>query len=455
MSSSFPGFERSFVWGVAASSYQIEGAATADGKGLGSWDVFCERPGNIFEGHHGQIACDHYHRLDEDLDLLARLGVDAYRLSISWPRVLPDGRGTPNDAGLAFYDRVVDGLLARGITPYVTLFHWDAPQALERLGGFRNPDCQNWFADYTTLMARRLGDRVRHFFTLNEPHAFIEGGLRHGRHAPGYTLPLDEVLRAAHHALLCHGQSTQVLRAEIKHSWVALAPVLVCAIPASDQPEDVEAARRFTFGPQGDVLRITSFWCDPAFGLGYPEEVLREFAGAMPKVSTTDLDVISQPLDAFGCNLYDAPVVQASSEQAWQARAWPPGTPRTAFGWPVTPAAHYWGPRFVHERYGAPVLITENGLSCRDVQSADGSVHDPERLEFIQAHLHELHRAAEEGIPVLGYFHWSLMDNFEWNHGFRERFGLIHVDFESLERTPKDSFFGYRELILAHKGRAF
>lgn len=442
-------FAPDFVWGVATSSYQIEGAAAEDGKGLGNWDAFCDRPSAIYEGHRGDAGADHYRRLGDDLDLIAALGVGAYRFSVSWPRILPEARGTPNEKGLDFYDRLVDGLLARGVTPYLTLFHWDAPQAFERLGGFRNAESPAWFADFTRVVARRLGDRVRHYFTLNEPHAFIEGGLRHGRHAPGLTLPLPEVLRAAHHALLAHGRSVQVLRAEVKNAWIAMAPVLVSGIPASNTPADVEAASHFTFGQNGDGLRTTAFWTDPAMGRGYPADCLRQFGAHMPKFSPSELDLIAQPLDAFGANLYDAPLVRAGQDGQPEVVPYPPGSPRTAFDWPVTPEAHYWAVKFAYERYGKPIVITENGLSSRDWVGTDGQVRDNERVDFLLRHLSALERASREGIPVLGYFHWSLLDNFEWNHGYRERFGLVFVDFETQKRTPKESYRVYRESIRA------
>lgn len=445
---------RDFVWGVATAAYQIEGAAAVDGRGPSTWDTFATKPGATFEGHTGERACDHYHRLEEDLDLLAELGIDAYRFSISWPRVLPEGVGSANERGLAFYDRLVDGLLTRGITPYATLFHWDTPQALEVRGGFRNRAVVGWFTEYTELVARRLGDRVRHWFTLNEPHAFIEGGLRHGRHAPGLTLPIDEVLRAAHHALLCHGAAVQVLRAHVPDSWVAMAPVLVAAVPATDDPADIEAARQVTFGAHGNTLRVTSLWTDPALGRGYPEDILRAVGGRLPAFPSSELDRIARPLDAFGCNLYDCPIVRAGDDGNPAVCALPPGFPRTDFGWPVTPSGHLYGPRFAFERYGLPILITENGLSTRADVSVDGRVHDASRIDFVERHVLALLECARSGVPILGYFHWSLLDNFEWNHGYRERFGLVHVDFQTCVRTRKDSFFAYRELIQRAKSGA-
>lgn len=446
MAALYPNFSSDFVWGVATASYQIEGAHQQDGRGPSNWDVFCQRHGNIFEGHSGNSACDHYNRLEEDLDLLAALGVSAYRFGISWTRLLPAGTGSENEAGLLFYDRLIDGLLERGITPYLTLFHWDYPQALEDRGGWLNPESPRWFLELTELVARRYGDRVKHFFTLNEPHAFIEGGLRHGRHAPGMTLPLPEVLRAAHHALLAHGLAVQALRARVPDAWVAMAPVLVAAVPASSRPEDVEAARKWTFSMPDSVLRRSSWWMDPAFGLGYPEDALSLFGQYMPRVTDAELDTIAQPLDAVGFNLYDCPRVRANSAGEPEVCPLAPGCARTGFNWPMTPEGHYYGPLFAYERYKLPIFITENGLSNRDWKQLDGRVRDPERVDFIDRHLGALNQAAAE-VPIYGYLHWSLLDNFEWNHGYRERFGLVHVDYTTFERTPKESFFHYRDLI--------
>ncbi len=440
-----------FVWGVATASYQIEGGRFADGRGESNWDVFSARPGAIARGENADHACDHYHRLDEDLDLIQGLGVSAYRFSVAWTRLLPEGTGRENPAGIAFYDRMIDGLLDRGITPYLTLFHWDYPQALERLGGFRNPKSPLWFEEFTRLVARRFGDRVKHYLTLNEPHAFIEGGLKDGRHAPGLCLPQGEVLLAAHHALLAHGRAVQVLRSEVKDSYVTYAPVLQCAVPETDRPEDLEAARRFTFQMTTESLRSTPWWMDPVYGRGYPEDGLRLFGKKMPAFTDAEMDLIAQPLDAAGFNLYDTAVVRRGISGEVEVVAAKAGCPRTAFHWPVSEDGHYYGPKFIFERYQLPVLITENGLSCRDWIHEDGKVKDPDRVDFLLRHLRALARACAEGVPVAGYFHWSLLDNFEWNHGYRERFGLIFVDYDTLERTPKQSYFAYKNLITEHQ----
>jgi beta-glucosidase len=446
-------FPEEFRFGVATAAAQIEGAASIDGKGQSTWDVFAQKTGAIFEGNTLDVACDHYHRLDEDLDLIAKLGVDSYRFSVSWPRVLPEGVGRVNEKGIAFYERLVDGLFERNVTPYLTLFHWDLPHALDQRGGFQNRDIVGWFAEYTELIARRFGDRVKHFLTINEPHAFIEGGLRHGRHAPGQALPLGHVLKASHHALMCHGTAVQVLRAQVRESFVVAAPVLICATPLTGSDADLEAARRYTFEMRSTDLRVSAFWMDPIYKGEYPESALRHFGNDMPAIDPSDLELIRQPLDAFGCNLYDAAVVRAGVDGEPEVVPPVPGSARTAFNWAVTPNAHYYGPRLAWERYRLPILITENGLSSRDWVAADGQVHDENRVDFIHTHLAYLQRAIEEKIPVLGYFHWSLLDNFEWNHGYRERFGLIHVDYQTLKRTPKVSYFSYRDIIRSGRNK--
>jgi beta-glucosidase len=302
-------------------------------------------------------------------------------------------------------------------------------------------------------VAQRLGDRVKHFFTLNEPHAYIEGGLKQGRHAPGLSLPQADVLLAAHHTLLAHGRATQVLRAEIADVWVAMAPVLISAVPRSPDEADVEAARKFTFSMYGPDLRVTSFWMDPVFGRGYPVETETLFGNDMPPFTDAELNLIAQPLDAVGFNLYDAYVVAAGEDGGPVILPPPPGAPSTSFNWAMTPQAHEYGPRFCFERYNKPIVISENGISCRDFVQLDGQVPDDDRIDFIQTHVAALGRAASE-VPIHGYFHWSLLDNFEWNHGYRERFGLVHVDYQTMTRTKKKSFYAYRDLIQAHSPRS-
>lgn len=438
-------FPKEFRWGVATASCQIEGSPAKLGLGESNWDVFSKRPDAVFKEHRPLHASFHVEHLEADLDLLAELGVSTYRFSLSWPRILPEGIGASSDIGLAFYDRLIDGLHKRHIEPCLTLFHWDTPAALEAQGGFRNPAMVGWFTNYVELVARRFGDRVRRFLTLNEPHAFIEGGLRHGRHAPGHSLPLSEVVLAARHALLCHGRATQVLRSQVKDAFVSAAPVLIAATPASDSEADYEAARLYTFERKTDELRSSAFWMDPLYGNSFSESAFSALGAAALCFSDRDLTEICQPLDAVGMNLYDTVLVRAGGPQGFELVKRGPGYPITAFQWPITPEGHYYGPRLAFERYRKPIWITENGLSCRDFVALDGKVHDAERVDFIDRHLTELAKAISRGIPVEAYLHWSLLDNFEWNHGYRERFGLVYVDYEAGERTAKDSFFAFRD----------
>lgn len=446
-------FPSDFVWGAAAASYQIEGAVNEEGKGPSDWDVFTKKPGAIFEGHTGEVACDHYHRFPEDVSLMGELGLGAYRLSISWPRVLPEGRGAVNERGLSFYDRLVDALLERGVEPWVTLFHWDYPLALFHQGGWLNRDSADWFAEYVSVIADRLSDRVRHFITLNEPQVYIGFGHQEGRHAPGLTLPLPEVLRAGHHTLLAHGKAVQVLRARGKQPLqVGYAPVGMPKMPLSEAPADVELARRATFDVTEQNAWNNAWWMDPVYLGRYPEQGLEFYGANAPVVKEGDLATIHQPLDFFGVNIYEGRYVRPAAsalgyERIEQGLA---GCPRTAFNWQITPEALYYGPKYFFERYRLPIVITENGLSCRDWVALDGGVHDPERIDFVTRYLREYRRASKAGVQTRGYFHWSILDNFEWSAGYRERFGLVHVDYQTQARTPKDSFSFYQKVIASN-----
>ena len=445
-------FPRNFAWGAATAAYQIEGAAFSDGRGLSVWDTFCRLPGRVREGHTGETACDHYHRYAEDVGLMRDLGLRAYRFSISWSRVLPEGVSAVNLAGLDFYDRLVDELLAADIEPWATLFHWDYPHALYCRGGWLNPRSPDWFADYTRVIVDRLSDRVSHWITLNEPQAFLALGHQRGLHAPGDQHGRHEVLLATHHALLAHGRAVQVIREHAKQTAsIGWAPVGISSVPALDSPADIEAARQNMF-QAGQPTELGDVWNNAWFGdpvvLGhYPESGLRAFGDAVPRHSDAEMKIISEPIDFYGANIYNADVIRADADGIPLKVPPSPGGPVTAFKWDVVPECLYWGPRYLHERYQLPIVITENGLSGMDWIAEDGGCHDPQRSDYLSRHLRELERAIADGTDVRGYFLWSLLDNFEWAEGYRERFGLVHVDFQTQVRTPKDSAFWYRDFI--------
>jgi len=446
-------FSPHFVWGAAAAAYQIEGAAFTDGRGPSIWDTFTREPGRIFDGHTGDVACDHYHRWAEDVALMQALGLRAYRLSLAWPRVLPTGTGPANEAGLAFYDRLVDGLLAAGIEPWVTLYHWDLPQALEDRGGFLNPDFPRWFADYTALVVARLGDRVRHWMTFNEPPCSIGLGLQEGKHAPGLRLPFADCLLGAHHLLLAHGRAVQALRAGSRRpAHISIAFTGRERIPATESPADIEAARRAYYACTERAMWNISWWADPVLLGHYPEDGLRAFAADLPRIADGDLALISQPIDFFAYNCYSGWLVRAGpgGEPEDVPGGWGIGNPRGTLPWlSLAPAAPYWAARFHHERYGKPVVFTENGFCNTDFVHLDGQVHDPQRIDFLRRYLGGVRRAVDEGVPVAGYFYWSILDNFEWAEGYKDRFGLVHVDYQTQRRTPKDSYYWYRDFIRA------
>jgi beta-glucosidase len=436
------------VWGAATAAYQIEGAWKEDGRGRSVWDDFCATPGKVQEGHSGKTACDHYHRHREDVRLMKDLGLHAYRFSLSWTRLFPSGRGKLHPKGLAFYDRLVDDLLAADVRPFCTLFHWDYPTALFGQGGWLHADSPSWFADYASAVAGALGDRVRDWMTFNEPQCFIGLGHGDGMHAPGLKLPVRELLKAARHVQLAHGLAVSALRSGCaKPGRIGWAPVGVVHYPLTSKPADVKAARRAHDACHRDHLFNNTLWSDPVILGRVAPEARRAYGKLLPKYSEADLRIMAQPLEFYGLNIYQGTPVKADARGRAVPVPFPPGNPRTSFQWNVTPPALRWGPRFIHERYGLPVFITENGLSNPDWVAQDGKVHDPQRIDFTARYLRALRQAVDDGVPVRGYFHWSLMDNFEWAEGYKQRFGLIHVDYETFQRTPKDSYHWYRRVI--------
>lgn len=442
-------FSKDFVWGVATSSYQIEGAAQEDGKGLSLWDIYSHQPEKIFEGHNGDIACDHYHRYKEDIRLMAELGVQAYRFSVSWPRVLPQGTGTVNEKGIQFYSDLVDEMLKYGITPYLTLYHWDMPYELYRRGGWMNPDSPKWFAEYAGLIASRLGDRVKNYMTFNEPQVFIGLAFVDGVHAPGHKYGRKETLQMAHHVLLAHGLGTQAVRSSVPDAKIGYAPTSNVPVPVTERAEDINAARRafFEMPVNGDWSWNAAWWSDPVLLGHYPEDGMKILEADLPSIGQNDMKIIGQPLDFYGQNIYRGVPTRADAEGNPETVPYPIGDPKTAIGWHVNFDCLYWGTKFLYERYKTPIFITENGMSSHDWVHLDGKVHDPQRIDYLHRHLKWLRKSAEEGARIAGYFQWSFMDNFEWARGYNDRFGIVYVDYATQKRIPKDSFYWYKQII--------
>ena len=444
-------YPRDFVWGAAAASYQIEGGAYDDGKGLSVWDMMCRWPGKVWEGNTGEVSCDHYHRYQEDARLMGEIGLKAYRLSISWPRVLPQGTGPVDEQGLAFYDQLVDALLENGVQPWVTLFHWDYPYALYCRGGWLNRDSADWFADYAAVIVDKLSDRVSHWMTQNEPQCYIGLGHQTGVHAPGLKLAFADILVTTHHSLLAHGKATQVIRARSKiEPSVGAVPVGVIKIPATYSPEDIEAARACTFSVTRKDCWNNTWFADPMIFGTYPEDGLELFEEELPEIRSGDMETIGQPLDFYGVNVYNGQTVCATADGDCEPVPSPDGPALTTMTWRVTPECLYWGPRFLYERYGLPVAVTENGMANTDWVHLDGKVHDPQRIDFLTRYLREYERAIDDGVVAKGYFLWSIMDNFEWAHGYQQRFGIIYVDYPTGKRTLKDSAHWYKDVIASN-----
>lgn len=427
-------FPADFLWGVATSAYQIEGAVDVDGRGESIWDRFCARPGAIADGSSGATACDHYRRWKDDVALMAWLGVRAYRFSVAWPRVLPDGRGKVNERGLDFYDRLVDALLARRIAPAVTLYHWDLPQRLEDDGGWAARSTAEAFADYADVVGRRLGDRVRLWITHNEPWCTSTLGYARGVHAPGRT-DWPAALAAAHHLLLSHGWAVPVLRTHAPTAQIGITLNLTPATPATDSDDDRRACREFDGG-------FNRWYLDPLYGRGYPADMLDAYArdGALPTTGAPafcregDLGAIATSTDFLGVNYYTRAIVSAGGDAVA-----PPG-PVTDMGWEVYPdGLRSLLLRVTHDYQPPRIYVTENGAAYDTAPDRDGRVRDTERVTFLRDHITALANARILGAPVAGYFAWSLLDNFEWAEGYRKRFGLVWVDYASQARVPKDS----------------
>ena len=443
-SSQYPLLPPGFLLGTSTAAYQIEGAATEDGKGPSIWDTFTAEPGRVVDGTTGAVACDHYHRVDEDVELMRRLGVDGYRFSVSWPRIQPQGHGPANAKGLAFYDRLVDRLLEAGIKPMVTLYHWDLPQALEDDGGWLNRVTTDRFQEYAALVGNALADRVEHWVPVNEPNVVTMLGYGLGTHAPGKRLMFD-ALPVAHHLLLAHGKAAIALR-QAGATSVGCANNHAPMWPATDDDADVGVTKLL------DAIWNGMFSEPMLFGR-YPvdlQPLLEEV------VQSGDMVTIRQPLDFYGVNYYNPMKVQAAAGDAelpWEQREIL-GYQTTDFGWPVVPDALRELLILMKARYRAalpPILITESGCSYGMGPDADGVVDDQPRIDYLDSHLRSISAAITAGVDVRGFYTWSLMDNFEWAEGRTQRFGLVHVDYETLERTPKRSFEWYAALAAAHR----
>ena len=440
-------FRKDFLWGAASAAAQIEGAWDEDGKGESIWDTLVHNGSYVAHGENADTACDHYHRYKEDVAHMKELGIKSYRFSISWPRVLPNGVGEVNQKGIAFYQNLCDELLAAGIAPLATLYHWDMPTALYEKGGWENPDSSLWFEEYVRVISEALGDRVYGWMTFNEPQIFVGLGYRLGIHAPFRAGTSDEQLNAiTRNLLLAHGRAVAVLRKNCPNALLGLAPTGDCYLPKDQSADSVEAARTRSFSIRGDYIMSNAWWSDPIFLGRYPEDASEIFGDKLYRLSDEEWALVSQPLDFYGFNCYQGSLDYPIDPKAYDNYGYQ-GCPRTDMGWNVTDDALYWSSKFLYDRYKKPILVTENGFAGLDWVSLDGKVHDPGRIDYLHRYLLGLHRAVNEGIPVIGYQCWSLMDNFEWSAGYDKRFGLLHIDYQTQKRTLKDSAYWYKEVI--------
>lgn len=434
-------FRKDFMWGAATASFQIEGAWNEDGKSPSIWDEFCHRGGKIEDNSTGDIACDHYHRYKEDVKLMAELGLKAYRFSIAWTRILPDGTGKINEKGLEFYSNLVDELLKYNITPYVTLYHWDLPYCLQLKGGWTNPESPLWFEDYTKVIVKCFGERVKNYITFNEPSVFMGCGCSQGAHAPGYQLSTRDLLHMGHNIHLAHGRAVKVIRELTPSAEVGITLASLPAIPVTEKDADAAYESHFSITREF-FFWSDAYWADPIVLGHYPEKLLQETKDIFPSFTDEDMKLISQKIDFIGINIYQGHYTGDYTRK--------PGTPHTEIGWDTFDSALEWGVKHFTKRYQIPIYITENGLSCHDWESLDGKVHDPNRIDFLHRYLRGLKTAAESGCDVRGYFQWSFMDNFEWAKGYNPRFGMVFCDYATQKRIPKDSAYWYKEVIEAN-----
>ena len=434
-------FPKDFIWGTATSSYQIEGETPEAGRGECIWGHFARTPGKVINGETGQVACDHYYRYKDDVALIKSLGVSAYRFSVSWPRVIPQGIGALNPVGLDFYSRLVDELLTSGITPYLTLYHWDLPWALQEKGGWVNPDIAKWFADYTAVMTDSLGDRVKHWITINEPWCVSILSHMLGIHAPGLKDP-NMAFKAAHHTHMAHAAAMGVIRQTVPDAKAGITLNVTPAYPASDDPKDAQAAAY----QDGFANR---WFLDPIFKGKYPADMVELYGEALNGIDLDEVSAAAAPQDFIGINYYTRSVMKWNDESPLKGESvTQTGVPHTAMGWEVYPdALESFLLRLQREYSGdLPIFITENGAAYEDPAPVNGVVEDPQRVEYYRLHLTAISNAIAQGAPVKGYFAWSLMDNYEWAEGYAKRFGLVHVDFATQQRTLKRSAIQLRDI---------
>ncbi len=464
------GFSKDFIWGAATASYQVEGAAYEDGKGLNIWDVFCkEENSHVYSMNNGDVACDQYHRYKEDVAIMKEIGLKAYRFSVDWARVMPDGTGKVNEAGLAYYDSLVDELLKQGIEPYMTLYHWDLPFELQKRGGWLNPDSVQWFEDYTKVIISHFKGRVKNYFTINEMACILCLGYLTREHAPGWVVSKREAFLIWKNLLLAHGKAVRVIRSLSPESKIGFAACGSTYYPTfrgekengftgakvgtGVTKEDIEASVKLTFEVNTDDFRSLLFnlglYSEPIMKGCLPKGLVERFGDHLPDFSKEELELISSEVDFFGLNIYQGSESEMTKDGPKEI-TYPEGMPMTTMGWHVTPDCLYWAPKFLAERYGKPVIITENGMSSSDWVSMDGKVHDGPRVDFLHRYLLALRRSAEDGTDVAGYFQWSLMDNFEWFFGYSKRFGIVYVDYETQKRVLKDSAYLFKDVIASN-----
>ena len=443
-------FPENFLWGTATASYQIEGAWNEGGRGLSIWDIFCRKNGATANGDSGEVACDHYHRFHEDVALMKKLGVKAYRFSVAWPRIMPKGFGEVNAEGIKFYNDLIDELIKCGIEPVMTAYHWDLPVDLHYKGGWLNRDIADYFAEYVKVLVENFGNRVKKIITINEPACVTACGYLWGGHAPGLKMSEYEVVRTAHNLMLAHGKAVDVIRSFDKDIEVGISLNFNFYYPYDKKNEkDIDAAREKLFEITDEAeswFFSGSFWLEPLLRGKYPKECVR----LLPDGYEEDMKTISAPLDFLCYNLYDGRAVKMGADGKAELAAYPRGFAQTTMGWRVTPEALGWTARYIYDEYKIPIYVSENGMACIDTVSPDGEVHDADRVNYINSYIKTLGEAIDDGADVRGYFVWSFMDNFEWALGYDRRFGIVYVDYETQERIVKDSAKRYAEIISAN-----